>query len=711
MKNKTFKLVSQYSPTGDQPQAIDKLVEGVGKGMNQQVLLGATGTGKTFAMANIIERVQKPTLVLAHNKTLAAQLAAEFRAFFPDNAVRYFVSYYDYYQPEAYVPARDLYIEKESQINEEIEKYRNAATQSLLTRRDVLIVASVSCIYGLGSPENYELLSFSIAKGEMIQRNKLLRKLVDIQYVRNDIDFRRGCFRVKGDTVDLYPSYEDRVFRIEFFGDEVDSIKAIDPVTGQYLGDFEELDVFPSKHYVTPFDVLKDRIPFIRDELQQQIRFFESTGKDVEALRIKQRTNYDIEMLEEVGYCNGIENYSAVIEGRKPGEPGSCLLDYFPDDYLMFIDESHITLPQVRGMYHGDRARKKNLVDYGFRLPSALDNRPLNFEEFSKRVNQAVYVSATPQEWELTRSIQEAQRVYKRTDKELLSFISKSEDKDDKQARLYNKIITRLTYDDYHTTGIAQLIIRPTGLLDPVIEVRPIMGQVEDLEKEIKAKIEHNQRVLAVTLTKRMAEELSNYLNEQGFKVQYLHSDIDTIERVEILKALRLGVYDIVVGINLLREGLDLPEVGLVAILDADKEGFLRNQTSLIQTIGRAARNVEGKVIMYADYVTGSMRLAIEETRRRRDIQVTFNKTHNISPTPIVKEITDQLQRSQEEETAKAESRKAKQKTGGKDMTSAQIEELLEEYREKMKLAADELEFFKAAEYRDMIKELESLRK
>lgn len=704
---KKFKISSDFKPTGDQPQAIDKLARGIEKGMKHQTLLGATGTGKTFAMANIIEQVQRPTLILAHNKTLAAQLAAEFRKFFPDNAVRYFVSYYDYYQPEAYVPSTDTYIEKESQINEEIEKYRNAATQSLLTRSDVLIVASVSCIYGLGSPENYEALAVEIKKGQQIQRNKLLRKFVDMQYVRNDIEFTRGAFRVKGDVVDIFPSYEERLVRIEFFGDEVDSMKIIDPVTGQYHGEVEELIIFPSKHYVTPEEILKKRIPEIREQLEKQNKFLLSIGKDIEAQRLRQRTNYDIEMLEEVGYCNGIENYSAIIEGRKPGEPGACLLDYFPDDYLLFVDESHISLPQVRGMYFGDRSRKQTLVDYGFRLPSALDNRPLNFQEFQKRVNQVIYVSATPQEYELVNSIENAQETYGVVDKTIQDLVRKKDE--DTKSKLYNKLITHLTYNDYEKTGIAQQIIRPTGLLDPEVEVRPIMGQVEDLETEIKKRIELNQRTLVTTLTKRMAEELTNYLTEKGYKVQYLHSDVETIERVEILKALRLGVYDVVIGINLLREGLDLPEVSLVAILDADKEGFLRNQTSLIQTIGRAARHVEGKVIMYADYTTESMRLAIEETARRRKIQQEYNEKNGITPTAIVKAIEDQLVRSKEKDLAEEETKKTKSEIGGKKLSKDEIENLIAEYSDKMKQAADELEFYKAAEYRDMIKELETL--
>ncbi len=709
MVNKKFELVSEYSPTGDQPQAIEKLTGGLRDGMKHQVLLGATGTGKTFAMANIIEKIQKPTLIIAHNKTLAAQLASEFRKFFPNNAVRYFVSYYDYYQPEAYIPASDTYIEKESQINEEIEKYRNAATQSLLTRSDVLIVASVSCIYGLGSPENYEALATEINKGQKIIRNKLLRKLVDMQYVRNDIEFKRGTFRVKGDVVDIFPSYEDRLYRIEFFGDEIDSIKIVDPVTGQYFGDVEHYVIFPSKHYVTPEEQLKSRIPQIRAELASRINQFQSQGREVEATRIRQRTNYDIEMLEEVGYCTGVENYSGIIEGRKSGEPGSCLLDYFPDDFLLFIDESHITIPQIRGMYAGDRARKSTLIDYGFRLPSALDNRPLNFTEFSQKVDKAIYVSATPQEWELMHSIEEAQRVYKTGDKVIKEIIQSHEMEEKKQVKLYNKIVTRLTYDDYKKTGIAQQIIRPTGLLDPIVEIRPIMGQVPDLEREIQQRIKKNERTLIVTITKRMAEDLTNYLSENGYKVQYIHSDVDTIERVEILKALRMGIYDIVVGINLLREGLDLPEVSLVAILDADKEGFLRNQTSLIQTIGRAARHLEGKVLMYADVKTISMSLAIDETSRRRRIQEEYNTLHNITPKSIIKDIEDQLVRSKEKDLAQEEVKKKKSDMVGVKMTNDQMVDLIQEYKDKMKLAAEELEFYKAAEYRDMIKDLEAM--
>jgi excinuclease ABC subunit B len=728
-KSKKFKLISDYKPTGDQPQAIKKLTEGLNKGFKHQTLLGATGTGKTFTMANIIQEVQRPALIIAHNKTLAAQLAAEFRNFFPENAVRYFVSYYDYYQPEAYLPSTDTFIEKESQVNEEIEKYRNAATQSLLTRRDVIIVASVSCIYGIGSPENYEALAVEITVGQKIQRNSLLRKFVDMQYIRNDIEFTRGAFRVKGDVVEIFPSYEEKLVRIEFFGDEVDNIKIIDPVTGQFHGVREETVIFPSKHYVTPAEVLKSRISSIKEELALRLEQLKKQGKEIEAQRLKQRTSYDIEMLEEVGYCNGIENYSRLIEGRNPGEPGSCLLDYFPDDYITFVDESHITLPQIRGMYFGDRSRKQTLIDYGFRLPSALDNRPLNFFEFSKRLNQSIYVSATPQEYELINSIEEAQKIFANKDPRISSILDKksnaitkyienadkqiknlAKSNDQTKIKLYNQIVTHLTYEDYYKTGIAQQVIRPTGLLDPEIDIRPIIGQIKDLEEEIKSRIKKNERILVTTLTKRMAEELTNYLAENGYRVQYIHSDIETIERVEILKALRMGVYDIVVGINLLREGLDLPEVSLVAILDADKEGFLRNQTSLIQTIGRAARHVNGKVIMYADIITESMRLAIEETQRRRKIQIDYNEENGITPTPIIKAIDDQLSRSKEKEFAKEDIKKEKSSNPNfNKLSKAEIENLIEEYTEKMKLAATELEFYKAAEYRDFIKELEAL--
>ncbi len=708
---KKFKLVSNFKPTGDQPQAIEKLTKGIVEGRKHQTLLGATGTGKTFTMANIIANVQKPTLILAHNKTLAAQLASEFREFFPENAVRYFVSYYDYYQPEAYKPSTDTYIEKEAQINEEIEKYRNAATQSLLTRNDVIIVASVSCIYGLGSPETYDAIAFGIKRGQIFERNKLLRRFVDLLYTRNDLELKRSNFRAKGDIVEIFPSYEDNIIRISYFGDEIESIKVIDPLTGEIIDEPEEISIFPSNHYVTPFDILKEKIPIIRKELEERIKFFKSQNKLLEAERMKQRTNYDIEMLEEVGYCRGIENYSPIIEGRTPGEPPSTLLDYFPDDYMMFIDESHITLPQVRGMYHGDRSRKQTLVEYGFRLPSAMDNRPLNFYEFQKRINQVIYVSATPQEYELINSIESAQKLYPKAKiTDILLAVTQNTNEEKKKSKLYNEIITKLNYEDYQITGIAQQIIRPTGLLDPKIEIRPIMGQIKDLETEIKIRKSRGERVLVTTLTKRMAEELTVYLKENGFSVQYLHSDVETIERVEILRDLRLGIFDVVVGINLLREGLDLPEVSLVAILDADKEGFLRNQTSLIQTIGRAARHPNGHVIMYADYITDSMKLAIEETERRRRIQEEYNHLHNITPKPIIKKIEVHLQRSKDKNNKKKNNKEnTKNIDLPKNLTREQIEKLIEEYTRKMKEAADNLEFFTAAEYRDRIESMKKL--
>lgn len=752
MDERQFELTSQYKPTGDQPQAIEKLSSGVLSGRKNQVLLGATGTGKTFTIANIVQKVQKPTLVMAHNKTLAAQLAAEFKEYFPKNSVKYFVSYYDFYQPEAYVPRTDTYIEKQSTINEEIEKYRNAATQSLFTRRDVLIVASVSCIYGLGSASNYENMSFKIKKGGVFDRKRLINRFIDIQYSRNDVELNRGNFRVRGDTVDIYPSYEDFIYRIEYFGNEIESIKKIHPTTGEYLDDLWDLHIFPSRHYVTTQDMLNKRIPFIRDELNERIRFYESKGRELESQRLRQRTNYDLEMLEEVGYCNGIENYSRILDGRESGSPGSCLLDYFPNDYLLVIDESHMTIPQIRGMYFGDQSRKKVLVDHGFRLPSALDNRPLNFTEFLDRVNQSICVSATPSEYELTNALEEFGEIEHKEEKlkkrkqELdiknliknhveentngitLSKQQKKQNihntplqqekavttqKNGKNIKLYNKIITKLKYDDYYITGIAQQIIRPTGLLDPQIFVKPIMGQVKDLETELIKVINKRQRALVITLTKKMSEELSSYLNEQHFKVQYIHSDLDAIERVDVLKALRNGEYDIVVGINLLREGLDLPEVSLVAILDADKEGFLRNQTSLIQTIGRAARHVEGKVILYADYETDSMKYAIEETNRRRTIQQAYNTKHGITPTPITKKIVDQLTRTEPIQKNKQNEKidkKLIQISKDRNLkTTKDVESLIKDYTNKMKKAADDLEFYKAAEYRDIVKELKKL--
>lgn len=667
MNQTLFNLQAKFVPKGDQEGAIKSIVERLNEGRKHQVLLGATGTGKTFTMANVIAQVQKPTLILAHNKTLAAQLASEFREFFPDNAVRYFVSYYDYYQPEAYIPRTDTFIEKESETNEEIEKYRNAATQSLLTRKDVLIVASVSAIYGLGNPDDYSNLSVTVIKGESYSRQKMLRHLTDMQYERNDIAFERGTFRVKGDTIDVFASYEDNIIRIEFFGDEIDSIKILDVLTGEVLDNPSELQIFPAKQYVTPFDKLKQCFSKILDEKENRVKYFKDEGKFIEAERINQRVNYDLEMLNEVGYCNGIENYSRVIEGRPPGSAPSTLLDYFPDDYLLMIDESHITIPQVRGMHNGDRARKETLVNYGFRLPSAMDNRPLRFDEFYQRFNQAVYVSATPSDWEMSITKEEA-----------------------------------LTKND-KLEGISQQIIRPTGLLDPVIEIRPSSGQIPNLKNEIDARIKVNQRILVTTLTKRMAEELTNYLLERNYKVQYLHSDIETIERVEILRDLRLGLYDIVIGINLLREGLDLPEVSLVAILDADKEGFLRSSTSLIQTIGRAARHVDGKVIMYADRMTDSMNKAIDETKRRREVQDKYNLDHGITPISIKKDIKDQLIRNKNKEQEIIDI-----KVDTSQMTAMDIKKTLVELRTLMKKAAQELDFEKAANLRDKIKEIQA---
>lgn len=795
-KTKKFKLNASYSPKGDQEQAIEKLSEGIEKGLKHQTLLGATGTGKTFTMANIIANTQRPTLVIAPNKTLAAQLFEEFKRLFPENAVRYFVSYFDYYQPESYIPETDQYIEKATLRNEEIERYRNAATQSLLTQRDVIIVATVSCIYSLGDPQNYEALSFDVHIGAQ-GRNDILKYLVLNQYIRNDFELKPGCFRVKGDVIDIYPTYQDYIIRIELFDDEVERILEIEPITGEIINFINSVTIFPSKHYVTPTDILKERIPIIRQELEIRLKELESQGKLIEAQRLKQRVNYDIEMLEEVGYCNGIENYSRIIEGRRPGEPSWCLLDYFPKDYLIFIDESHITIPQIRGMFFGDRSRKKTLVEYGFRLPCALDNRPLNFKEFSQRANQTIYVSATPQEYELINSILEANRVFQQTDEEIIELVHQSmkspkyqkyfsdytiydatdsfvkstnnntnpltenqeilklsdallnydvsshEDlsepdtfykteidqnydankiSEEVKNKLYSTIITRLGYQDYYKTGITQQIIRPTGLLDPLVEIRPTSGQIKDLIQEIEKRKAKNQRTLITTLTKRMAEELTDYLQNHGIKVQYLHSDIETIERLEILKDLRLGVFDVVVGINLLREGLDLPEVSLVIILDADKEGFLRNQTSLIQTIGRAARNVEGHVIMYADNVTDSMKLAIEETNRRRRIQLEHNQKYNITPTQIIKPIDIELVANRASKTNPTSSKnqpqdKTKYKIKAIDeinkevskLSNEEIEKLIIEYETKMKKAAEILEFHLAAEYRDHMLALQEI--
>ena len=654
-----FKLVSPFHPTGDQPTAIAKLVQGIQRGDKYQTLLGATATGKTFVMAEIIAQVQKPTLVLAHNKTLAAQLYAEFREFFPHSAVEYFVSYYDYYQPEAYVPQHDLYIEKDSSINEEIDRLRLAATSALLSRRDVIIVASVSCIYGLGSPEEFGGVRLSLKRGETRNRDKVLRHLVEIHYERNDLDLGRGKFRVRGDTVEVAPAYGETAYRIGFFGDEIDRIVEIDTTTGEILIEHNAIEIFPARHFITPQDKLNAAIADIEKELEEQIAKFKEQSKLLEAQRIEQRTQYDLEMLREVGYCSGIENYSRPLAQRAPGSPPWTLLDFFPDDFLMFVDESHMTVPQVHGMFNGDRARKETLVEYGFRLPSALDNRPLRFEEFEKKIHQVIFVSATPAPYELKASSQ-----------------------------------------------VAEQIIRPTGLVDPEVIVRPVKGQIDNLIAEIKARIERHERVLVTTLTKRMAEDLSDYLHELNLKVHYLHSEVQTLERVEILRDLRLGVYDVVVGINLLREGLDLPEVSLVAILDADKEGFLRSGTALIHTNGRAARHINGQVIMYADTMTDSMKRAIDETNRRRKVQMEHNAAHNIIPQGIVKQVRDLTDRVRG--TAEA---KPGYKTGRAPLEIPKSEgaRLVAELEKQMKEAAQNWEFEKAALLRDQIFELRQM--
>lgn len=649
-----FRLASNYKPTGDQPAAIAALTEGLEKGAKEQTLLGVTGSGKTFTMANVIQNVQKPTLVLSHNKTLAAQLYNEFKHFFPDNAVHYFVSYFDYYQPEAYMPRTDTYIEKDSDINEEIDRLRHAATDALLSRKDVIIVASVSCIYGIGSPSDYNQLSIGLKKGERIVRDKLLRRLTDIQYQRNDLDFHRGTFRVRGDVIDIYPAGEETAYRAELFGDELDRLTQIDPLTGEVLGRPSEVRIFPSSHFVTPEEKLKTALGKIQDELAERLAYFKKNGKLLEAQRLEQRTKFDLEMLEQTGFVKGIENYSRYLTDREQGEQPATLLDYYPDDFLMFIDESHMTIPQVRGMYNGDRARKEVLVDYGFRLPSALDNRPLTFTEFEKHINNVIYVSATPAEYELSRSPKPTEQV-----------------------------------------------IRPTGLLDPPIEVRPIDGQIDDLISEIKDTVDKHHRVLVTTLTKRMAEDLTDYLKELNMKVAYLHSDVETLERTDILRDLRLGVYDVLVGINLLREGLDLPEVSLVAILDADKEGFLRSEQALVQTIGRAARHVEGRVLMYADHITGSMQRAIDETNRRRKIQEDHNKKHGITPKGISKAVEESMRPELGEEAKKA---KLDLKKIPKDEYGALIRDLTGQ----MDLASANLEFEKAAELRDIIADIKS---
>lgn len=649
-----FKLASNYKPMGDQPAAIKKLTDGLLAGEKEQTLLGVTGSGKTFTMANVIRNLQRPTLVLSHNKTLAAQLYNEFKNFFPDNAVHYFVSYFDYYQPEAYIARSDTYIEKDSQINEEIDRLRHAATDALLTRRDVIIVASVSCIYGIGSKEDYGEMSVTAIKGERRVRDKFLRQLTDIQYERNDIDFHRGTFRVRGDVVDIFPASEEVAYRIEFFGDEIDRITRINPLTGEIEANLDEVRVFPSSHYVTPQQKLKVALGHIEQELDQRLAEFNGQNKLLEAQRLGQRTRFDLEMLEETGFVKGIENYSRYLTDREPGEQPATLLDYFPDDYLMLVDESHMTMPQIRGMYNGDRARKEVLVEHGFRLPSALDNRPLTFTEFEKHVNQTVYVSATPAQYELSRSPEPAQQV-----------------------------------------------IRPTGLLDPPIEVRPIEGQIDDLIAEIQDTIAKHERVLVTTLTKRMSEDLTEYLKDLNIKVTYLHSDVDTLDRTDILRDLRLGVYDVVVGINLLREGLDLPEVSLVAILDADKEGFLRSEQALIQTVGRAARHEKGRVIMYADNITRSMKATLDETTRRRKIQEAYNTEHGITPTGVSKAIEKGMRADLPEEAKTA-------KLNLKKIPKDEYKHLIKDLSSQMDMAAANLEFEKAAELRDIIDDIKS---
>lgn len=645
-----FHVVSSYVPSGDQPEAIDALANGLEHGIPEQTLLGVTGSGKTYTMAKVIERVQRPTLVLAHNKTLAAQLCSEFREFFPDNAVEYFVSYYDYYQPEAYIPTTDTYIEKDSSINDEIERLRHSATSSLSERRDVIVVSSVSCIYGLGDPIDYASMVISLRPGQQKDRDELLKKLIEIRYERNDIAFDRNMFRVRGDTVEVFPVYSyDKAIRIEFFGDEIDRISEINPVTGTPTRILNHVAIYPASHYVTTKEKMAAAVKEMRRECDERVAFFKSQDKFLEAQRIEQRTSFDIEMIQELGYCSGIENYSRIISGREPGSAPMTLLDYFPKDFVLFVDESHVTLPQVRAMYRGDRARKETLVNYGFRLPSAFDNRPLKFEEFQQRIGQAVYVSATPGEYERERSGQ-----------------------------------------------IAEQIIRPTGLLDPEISVRPVEGQIDDLMDEIKARIAKGQRTLVTTLTKKMAEDLSAYLTAAGIKCRYMHHDIGAIERMEIIRDLRLGEFDVLVGINLLREGLDLPEVSLVAILDADKEGFLRSETSLIQTIGRAARNAEGLVIMYADSETPSMRAAITETERRRSKQDAYNKAHGIVPQTIIKSVRDIIEISSEAD-------KGTRRRDGLKMTEAERREEIQKLEKKMREAAKMLEFEYAAILRDQL--------
>ena len=650
-----FELVSEYKPTGDQPEAIKELVEGFKEGNQCQTLLGVTGSGKTFTMANVIQQLNKPTLIIAHNKTLAAQLYGEFKEFFPNNAVEYFVSYYDYYQPEAYVPSTDTYIAKDSAINEEIDRLRLSATAALSERKDVIIVSSVSCIYGIGSPKDYQNMMISLRPGMEKDRDEVLRSLIDMQYDRNDMDFHRGTFRVRGDVVEISPAYEsDVAIRVEFFGDEIDRITEVDVLTGEIRRELNHIALYPASHYVVPMERILEASKAIEKEMEEQVAYFKSEDKLLEAQRISERTNFDLEMMKETGFCSGIENYSRHLAGLKPGEPPYTLMDYFGDDYLIMIDESHITVPQVRGMYFGDQSRKSTLVDYGFRLPSAKDNRPLNFEEFEERIDQVLFVSATPGQYE--------------KDHELLR---------------------------------AEQIIRPTGLLDPYVEVRPVEGQIDDLVGEVNKEVEKHNKILVTTLTKRMAEELTDYMKDLGIRVKYLHSDIDTLERSEIIRDMRLDVFDVLVGINLLREGLDIPEISLVAILDADKEGFLRSETSLIQTIGRAARNAEGHVIMYADVITDSMRRAIDETLRRRELQETYNKEHGITPKTIKKAVRDLISISKE--VAKTQKKLEKDM---ESMSREELEELIGKVQKQMKAAAADLNFEMAAELRDQMIEL-----
>jgi len=650
-----FKIHSKFKPTGDQPQAIEKLVGSITKNNRAQTLLGVTGSGKTFTMANIIERLQRPTIILAHNKTLAAQLCSEFKEFFPDNIVEYFVSYYDYYQPEAYVPQTDTFIDKDASINDEIDKLRHSATSALFERRDVIIVASVSCIYGLGNPDEYKKLTISLRPGMEKERNEVIKELIEIQYERNDIDFSRGTFRVRGDSLDIIPaSYSNKGIRVEFFGDEIERIREFDVLTGTILGERKHVAITPASHFATSKETIERSIEYIEGELEERLRELNAQDKLLEAQRLRQRTNFDIEMIKEVGYCSGIENYSRILDGRASGTPPKTLIDYFPEDYLMFIDESHVTLPQVRAMYAGDRSRKNTLVDYGFRLPSAYDNRPLKFEEFEKKISQVVFVSATP-----------------------------------------------ATYEIDHSEEIAEQIIRPTGLLDPEIIIRPIKGQIDDLYGEINKVKENGFRTLITTLTKRMAEDLTKYFKELGVKVTYMHSEIETLERIKIIRDLRLGEYDVLVGINLLREGLDIPEVALVAILDADKEGFLRSETSLIQTIGRAARNSESKVIMYADNITKSMDKALKETERRRTIQKEYNLKNGMVPTTIIKDVREIIEATKiSEEIADYKA------DGSKNLTKKEKNKLIKDYTEEMLLAAKNLQFERAAELRDIVNQL-----